>query len=328
MVTQGLRLKVTSVQQFSLPGGPHSWHVAVEADLAGTPLKSSEISPLVSVTSKRQDVKIIRLDASVSSSAAVYLVKETCSSKRQQDLEVQVTSKPKDLYKLEPGLAEIVGCTYLQRPKCALTLVLSYIKANDLLKEKSVVCDETLQRLLDFPCHIKTVDLWMWLQKLVIKVDYAPFTNTHKLVDSSNNCPLSSHVSTKNCQTTDPRAAQRHLPETHSRQNCPASSNKSTEEKNKNGFCQKTVKDRCSLKSIECNLLDNFDLLVNASPSVFKYPRSATMFLNPSPAIFKAPRQSANRRCRPDTPRKLSTTFKPQKPAKRTLMKHCSLFKL
>jgi len=328
MVTPGLRLKVTSAQQSSLQPGPRQWHVAVEADLAGTPLKSSEIPPLICVSSKCKDVKILRLDALVSSSAAVYLVKETSSSKRQQDLEVQVTSKPKDLYKLEPGLAEIVGCTYLQRPKFALTLVLSYIKANHLLKEKSVVCDETLQRLLGFPCHIKTVDLWMWLQKLVKKIDYAPFGITHKLVDSTNNCPLSSHVSTKNFQATDPRAAPRHLPETHSSQNCPVSSHKSTDEKNKTSFCQKTVEDKCSLKSIECNLLNNLDLIVNTSPSIFKCPRSATMFLNPSPAIFKAPRQSANRRCRPDTPRKLSTTFKPQKPAKRTLMKHCSLFKL
>jgi len=302
--------------------------VAVEADLAGTPLKSSEIPPLICVSSKRKDVTILKLDASVSSSAAVYLVKETCSSKRQQDLEVQVTSKPKDLYKLEPGLAEIVGCTYLQRPKCALTLVLSYIKANDLLKEKSVVCDETLQRLLGFPCHIKTVDLWMWLQKLVKKIEYDPFVITHKLVDSNKNCLISSHMSTKNCQTTDPRAAQGHLPEAHSRQNCPVSSYMSNDEKNKTTFCQKMVKDKCSLKSIECNLLDNLDLIVNASPSVLKCPRSATMFLNPSPAIFKAPRQLGNRRYHPDTPKKLSTTFKPQKAAKRTIMKHCSLFKL
>lgn len=281
----GLHLKVTSAQQSCTSADGREWHIAVEADLWGTTMHSSELSPLVFVKTKNQSLQIRQLEASVSPFAAVYVVKEKLYFEdQQQDLEVEVMFRPEDLFKLDPGLAEIVGCTYLQRPKYALSLVLAYVRANDLQKEKSVVCDETLQKLLGLPCHVRTVELWTWIQKLVHKVDFTPIKAVHRLEDSDLDLPMSSHIST---------------------------------DKQFN-----ILEDNCSLESVEHNVLDNLAVIQNYFPVGFKTPRAPASFLNPTPATFKTPKRPDTPRKRPDTPRKLATQMKHKKGTRRTFRRH------
>jgi len=175
-----LNVKVTSRQEPLNYSGLRSWLVTIETDLAGHAMDMSEVTQRLDVASARTDLQVQSLGR-VDKSTAVYRVKESKKIQPVLDLPLSVRISPRyhlatgHLYKLEKSLANLVGRTYLQHPKYALTLVLAYVRAKNLQKGQVIICDKVLQDILGTCCPwIKSGHLWKRLENLIKKVDEEP----------------------------------------------------------------------------------------------------------------------------------------------------------
>ena len=74
------------------------------------------------------------------------------------------------VYRLQPSLASLVGRDYLAHPKYAVTCLHSYARTNKLYASRSIICDETLQRI--FGCvGIRLDRLWSEISKLLHRTE-------------------------------------------------------------------------------------------------------------------------------------------------------------
>ena len=86
------------------------------------------------------------------------------------------------IYRLDRGLADLVGREHLVHPKYALTCVHSYARANNLYAGKSIICDETLQ-LIFGTVGIKLDSLWPRMTKLIKRRELENISLSLELTD-------------------------------------------------------------------------------------------------------------------------------------------------
>ena len=145
MKASSLNVEVTSRQETSRDG-LRSWVVSVKTDLSGEAVDMSAVTRRLVVKSTRSELDVACLGA-LDLSTAVYRISECRKMQPMLDLPLAVEMTPRyhsatgQLYRLEPGLASLVGRTYLQHPKYALTLVLAYVRAKHLQKGQIIICE-------------------------------------------------------------------------------------------------------------------------------------------------------------------------------------------
>ena len=74
------------------------------------------------------------------------------------------------VWRLEPSLASLVGRDYLAHPKYALTCLHSYARTNKLYASRSIICDDTLQRIFG-RVGIRLDRLWQEISKLLHRTE-------------------------------------------------------------------------------------------------------------------------------------------------------------
>ena len=86
------------------------------------------------------------------------------------------------VYRLEPSLASLVGRDYLAHPKYAVTCLHSYARTNNLYASKSIICDDTLQRI--FGClGIRLDRVWVEISKLLHRTEEERLEMSVELTD-------------------------------------------------------------------------------------------------------------------------------------------------
>ena len=160
------------------------WILLLQVEVAGARRELDSVVSSISISSSQGGLEAESL-GQCDPWTAVYSVR-TSRSLLSCPLTLTITplySLPTTtLFRLQPSLASLVGRDYLAHPKYALTCLHSYARTNNLYASKSIICDDTLQRI--FGCvGIRLDRLWSETSKLLHRTEEERIEMSVELTD-------------------------------------------------------------------------------------------------------------------------------------------------
>ena len=148
------------------------WILLLQVHIDGAKRELDSVVSSIAISSSEAEVEAERL-GQCDPFTAVYSVR---TSRDLLSCPLTITVSPlyhlntNTVYRLQPSLASLVGRDYLAHPKYAVTCLHSYARTNKLYASRSIICDETLQRI--FGCvGIRLDRVWQEISKLLHRTE-------------------------------------------------------------------------------------------------------------------------------------------------------------
>ena len=161
------------------------WVLLLQVHVDGAKRELDSVVSSISISSCEAEVEAERL-GQCDPFTAVYSVR---TSRDLLSCPLTITVSPlyhhlnnTPVYRLEPDLAKLVGRDYLCHPKYAVSCLHSYARTNNLYASKSIICDDTLQRI--FGCvGIRLDRVWPEISKLLHRTEEERIQMSVELTD-------------------------------------------------------------------------------------------------------------------------------------------------
>ena len=162
-----------------------SWLVSVQVLLSGSPLEVRQTVQDCRISSARTDLTVTCLGLA-NCSTLLYSVQELQPTNQLAEVKLSVVVTPlyhptvTTMYRLDSGLADLVGRKLLAHPKYALTIIHGYARANKLYHQKTIKCDQVLYNIFGRE-SIELASLWKEICSKIKKVEKSLISVSHKL---------------------------------------------------------------------------------------------------------------------------------------------------
>lgn len=182
-----MRTSTTSYQvELSVTNTNQGWILLLQVHIDGAKRELDSVVSSIAISSSEAEVEAESL-GQCDPFTAVYSVRNSRDLLLSCPLTITVSPlyhhlNSTTVYKLQPGLARLVGREYLAHPKYAVTCLHSYARTNNLYASKSIICDDTLQQI--FGCvGIRLDRVWPEISKLLHRTEEERIQMSVELTD-------------------------------------------------------------------------------------------------------------------------------------------------